>query len=271
MQFAPGYVMARVGILAAVFVVASVCALVAVHVVAPPTPTTKANVPKIITRGHVQAAAGRTKTYHPEKRDQIEPQLYPAVVKLSSPRKVRLREVGRISLRIERDRTIKVAFPKPGDQLNPVRNEDQGDDTVRVYHTVVSDQVTSNLFASSSDTPLASREENPQMLVPDGAAWMWHVTATEPGSRALELELLANVKIDAAAHHYPVGTLVFEIPVDSSGLPGIIYYISEFVGLWQGAVVLATGLVAFAGAVPIVLKLFPSRRRKVVPGAETLT
>jgi hypothetical protein len=271
MQFAPGNVIARIGILAAVFVVASVCALVVVRAVAPPTPPTKAKVQKIITRGHYQAAAGRTKTYHPEKRDQIEPQLYPAVVKLSWPRSVRLGEAGRISLRIEPDRTIKVAFPKPGDQLNPVRNEVAGDDTIRVYHTLVSDQVTSNLFASSSDTPMASREENPQVLLPDGAAWTWHVTATEPGARALELELLANVKIDAAAHRYSVGTLAVEIPVDSGGLAGIIYHLSQFVGLWQGAVMLATGLVAIAGAVPVVLRLFPARRRKDAPGAQMLS
>jgi len=41
--------------------------------------------------------------------------------------------------------------------------------------------------------------------------------------------------------------------------------------VWQGAVVLASGLVAIAGAVPIVLKLFPGRRRKDAAGAQAPT
>lgn len=266
-----GHTMIRIGILAGVFVVASICALLVLSALAPPVAPVKPKVAKIVTRGHYQAAAGRTKTYHPEKRDQIEPQLYPAVVKVSSPRKVRLGDAGRISLRIEPDRTIKVSFPKPGDQLNPISHEDAGDETVSVYHTLVSDRVTSNLFASSSDTPMAPREENPQVLVREGAAWTWHVPTSEPGARALELELLAGIKIDAADHRYSVGMLVLEIPVDSGGLRGIIYHANQFVGLWQGAVVLATGLVAFAGAVPIVLRLVPRRRRKETPGAPAAT
>lgn len=266
-----GHTMIRIGILAGVFIVASICALLVLSALAPPAAPVKPKVAKIITRGHYQAAAGRTKTYHPEKRDQIEPQLYPAVVKVSSPRKVRLGDAGRISLRIEPDRTVKVSFPKPGDQLNPIRHEEAGEETVRVYHTLVSDRVTSNLFASSSDAPMASREDNPQVLVPAGAAWTWHVPATEPGARELELELLAGVKIDAADHRYSVGTLALEIPVDSGGLRGILYHASQFMGLWQGAVVLASGLVAFAGAVPIVLRLIPARRRKETPGAPAAT
>jgi len=267
MQFPPGYAIARIAVLATVFVAAAVCALVVVRSVAPATPPTKANAQNVITRGH-QPVGGRTKTYHPEKRNQIEPQLYPAIIKVSSPRKVRLGDACRITLRIEPDRTITVAFPKPGDQLTLVRNEEAEDETVRVYHTLVSDQVMSNLYPSSSDEPMTPREGNPQVLIHEGAAWTWHVPATEPGARALDLELLAYVKIDNGEHRYQVGLLGLEVPVDSGGLPGLLYRAKEVIGLWQGAVMLASGLVAFAGALPIVLKLFPARRRKDAPEAQ---
>jgi hypothetical protein len=267
MQFPPGYVIARIAILAIVFVGASLAALAVVRSVAPATPPIKATAGNLITRGH-HPLAGRTKTYHPEKRNQIEPQLYPAVVKVSSPRKVRLGDAGRISLKIEPDRKLKVEFPKPGDQLTLVRNEEAEEETVRTYHTLVSDQVMSNLYPSSSDQPMTPREGNPQVLIREGAAWTWHVPATDPGARALDLELLAYVKIDNDQHRYQVGLLGLEIPVDSGGMPGFLYRAKEVVGLWQGAVMLASGLVALAGAIPIVLKLFPARRRKDAPEAQ---
>ena len=116
----------------------------------------------------------------------------------------------------------KAPFPRIGDRLAPVdvRRADGG--VTRVYHTQVGDRVTTHLYESSSDVPLASRGDKTLAVPPEGAAWTWHVTGSEPGPRPLEFEMLADYVHEATPGHWPLGMMSIELPVDPAHRPGVI-------------------------------------------------
>jgi hypothetical protein len=246
------------GILAAVFLVTSVGVFFASRAVVPPAkapPQTQ----RIATPGLFKAASAPAKKYHPEHGDHVKPLLRPAIVKVSSPERVGLGESGRIMLTIEPDPagSSKAPFPHIGDRLAPVdvRKADGG--VIRIYHTQVADRVTTHLYESSSDVPLSSREDKTLAVPPEGAAWTWHVIGSEPGTRPLEFEMLANYTYEATPGHWPLGMMSIELPVDPTWLQWIKYYLGQIGSLWQYLAGIAGGLVAVAGAWPIVRKLFP--------------
>lgn len=260
----------KTGILAAVFLVASVGAFFASRPFAPPAQALAQNQ-RIATPGPFKAASAPAKKYHPEHGEHVKPLLRPAIVTVSSPERVRLGESGRIMLTIEPDTagSSKAPFPRIGDRLDPVdvRKADGG--VIRVYHTQVGDRVTTHLYESSSDVPLASRGDKTLAVPPEGAAWTWHVTGSEPGTRPLEFELLADYVHEATPGHWPLGMMSIELPVDPTWLQWIKYYLAQFGSLWQYLVGIAGGLVAVSGAWPIVRKLVPvTGGRKDAPDAQ---
>jgi hypothetical protein len=249
----------RVGILAAIFVVASVGVLFASRVFV--AHGTAAKDPRVVSNVRFKAASAPARAYHPEHSDHVKPLLRPAIVTVNSPEKIGLGERGEIILTIEADRKgdSKAPFPRIGQKLTPVDVTKADGGVTRVYHAQVGDKVTTHLYELSSDVPLTSREEKTLPVPPEGAAaWTWHVTGSEPGSRPLEFELLADYVYDATPGHWPLGMMKIELPVDPTGWQWVKYYFAQIGDLWQYLVGIAGGLVAVAGALPIVRKLVPA-------------
>lgn len=261
MHPAAGYLKIKIVVLAAIFIVAVGCVVLATRALAPrpagPAETRRPHATKTFT------AAAKTKRVYPvEKKEAIKSLLHPATVEVSRPSTIRLGDDIPISLTIKPDRTgrIKAAFPMPGDLLAEVRSNVSGENVVSVYETQVSDSVATKLFGAGSDAPIPAHEGENPLLVPDeGVAWNWRLPVTEPGNTALEFEMVAQVQVGANAESWPIGTLDLSVPIVPTWFQWLGYYFGEAGSLWNWLVGLATGIVAVTGMVPIVNKWLPHR------------
>jgi hypothetical protein len=225
-----------------------------------------------ISRSTLKAASARTpKSYHPEHADHVAQLLRPAIATITRPKQLALGQSGRITLTIEHDQkgVSKADFPRAPSVLAPVKSTNSDEQETSVYHIKAGDRITADLYDSSSDVALPTREPNPLVLKPDGTTWMWHVPGSEPGARSLEFEMYANYSFESAPESWPLGLIRLDIPVVPTPLQWTKYYLAQVLAAWNYLVGAAGGLVGLAAALPIVLKWFPFRRsRKEAPDAQ---
>jgi hypothetical protein len=263
---------ARVGVMAAIFVVTLGGVLIGLHEAAPPEPAAlpKVGMPRGLpaahgarsktTRAQVNAVREKAKNYRPEQHDQIGKQLRPAIVTIKSPVAVQLGDAGQITLTIKDDAALgnKVAIPALDDSVNPVHTTVAERESVKVYQMQVSNRVTTHLFEASAEHAIAPREADTLSVprgAPEGTTWTWSVPAAQVGRKALQFVMLAHV--DAVPDPYPVGHLAIEMPVEVTGFEWVKYYLGELGTMWNWLAAFAASLVAVTSAIPLVRKWLP--------------
>jgi len=275
----------RIGVMVAIFAAASGCMLIVLRTIVssgPPTAAVRAErQPAVGAPPFRMAAAGRhanaiarAKTIPAEQHDPVKQQFRPAIVKISRPSTMWVGHAGRLTLSIEPSDATSgaLSLPRTMDRLVPISTDVAGDQTISAFRTLVSGTMTAQLYEPSTDVTYASHEDKMLAVPPAGVRWIWDVPVSEPGARALEFELLGNVKIEAAAEPWPIGTLALQIPVEMTWPQRAKYYLTEIGTLGQGLLVVVSGIVTLVGAWPVLRKVLPaSSRRKDAPDAQAAT